>query len=209
MPIQKWFWERKELKYFLAIFSARWKEILSELDGEQDKNFLKDKALYNRTYAEKTDNPEAWFWLVFYLLEMDDYQECIKVGKKAWDLSPSREYLGYNLGLCYAKLGQSKIARKYFNKELIISPNDEDVKLEIAKTWLADKQPKQAIDVLTQLLKHHKNIDALTIRATAYEQTQQTTLAIQDYRQLIRINPHEDKFLNHYVRLKGELESKL
>jgi tetratricopeptide (TPR) repeat protein len=102
---------------------------------------------------------------------------------------------------CLLRLGQPERAIAIYRRALELSPEDSNVRRQLAAIQLTAERPKDALETLAPLLqKDSPDVKTLELASSAYEADGNTLLAVTTLRQAIVMDPHDvDLYLDFAV----------
>jgi O-antigen ligase/Tfp pilus assembly protein PilF len=107
-----------------------------------------DKAYIPNIYEiDRSGTPIHWYRGVanFSLGKLDDSYEDFK---KAYDYNPYHLHVLNNIGTIYELKGNSKFAKQYYQKALLISPRFEEVSVNLAAILYNEQKLQESLDII-------------------------------------------------------------
>jgi O-antigen ligase len=107
-----------------------------------------DKAYIPNIYEiDRSGTPLHWYRGVanFSLGKLDDSFEDFKI---AYDYNPYHLHVLNNIGTIYELKGNSKIAKQYYQKALLISPRFEEVSVNLAAILFNEQKIQESLDII-------------------------------------------------------------
>jgi tetratricopeptide (TPR) repeat protein len=141
-----------------------------------------DKAYIPNIYEiDRSGTPIHWYRGVasFSLGKLDDSYEDFK---KAYDYNPYHLHVLNNIGTIYELKGNSKLAKQYYQKALLISPRFEEVSVNLAAILYNEQKLQESLDIILRC-----NIPQNHIKYDRYLKTISLKL-IDDYLSKLKSN---------------------
>jgi tetratricopeptide (TPR) repeat protein len=96
----------------------------------------------------------------------------------------------YQLGVVYQQQKQPEIASEYYQKALLLAPNDADARNNLGSIWFEQRQLEAAFNCYQQLLEMNPNLASIynNLGSVLYAQNQ-VAAALEHYHQALRLQP--------------------
>jgi tetratricopeptide (TPR) repeat protein len=146
--------------------------------------------LLKRLLRLRPDDPTAHAMLAVLAYKKGDCAEAVEHFRFVGSLLDSQPALRQQYGLCLLKLKQPEKAIPVYQGALGLNPADNAACYRLAVVQLIAQQPGQTLDTLAPLLQADKpDARTLELAASAYEESQNTRMAVNTLRQAIVLYP--------------------
>lgn len=178
------YFERSEVNYRLGS-NAQGKADINKAIALNPKMA---KAYFRRAIFEEGENKNP--------LALADFSKAIECDPK------DTEALGYR-GKLYSEIGKNGEAVKDYTRVLALDSTLRWARVQRGLSYVALKEYEKAIDDFSNLVNRYpRNMDYYELRGDAYNKAGKLQLALNDYEQIIRLNPG---YAGGHVRKKAVL----
>jgi len=148
--------------------------------------------LLKRILESRPKDPTTHAMLAVLAEKKGDCTPAVEHFQFVTSLLDSQPALREEYGACLLKLKQPEKAISIYQGALAQNPDDGDARYRVAAVQLMANQPNQALDTLAPLLQGSgPNAKTLELAASAYEQAQNTQMAVNTLRQAVVMHPHD------------------
>ena len=147
--------------------------------------------ILNHLLKLRPDDPTGHAMLAVLLAKKGDCAQAVEHFARIGSLVDSEPQLREDYGACLLKLKQPDKAIALYQRPVDAHPEDPEARYHLATVQLVAGKPKDALDTLGPLLQVEKpDPQALELAASAYENADNTQMAVNALRQAIVADPH-------------------
>lgn len=126
-------------------------------------------------------------------MESNKLDEALTQFQIALRHTPSDSNVRKKLAALYYGKGDTRKAAELLQKGIRQYPNDEDVRIALAKLLIKENQQQAALVPLMQLTKP-ASVKYLSLRAALAQKANQDALALESYQQLVQLEPENGRW---------------
>ena len=148
--------------------------------------------LLKQVLKARPQDPTSHAMLAVLAEKKGDCAEAAEHFQFVGPLLDSQPALREEYGACLLKLKQPEKALPIYERAVELNTEDGKARYRLAAVQLMANQPSQALDTLAPLLQApNPEAKTLQLAASAYEQTENTQMAVKMLRQAIIADPHD------------------
>jgi tetratricopeptide (TPR) repeat protein len=139
---------------------------------------------------QQPDNMNSWLKLASLYGQTGDFHSVIKVCQKIETTLKNHPMLYSMLGNAHASLGQTDKAHEYYQKALLIQPDDPGLLNNLGNALYLDNKLEEAADIFQRVVAIKPDYaDAHNNLGNIYKALNNNELAIKHYEQAVKLNP--------------------
>lgn len=178
----------------------------------QDILLLKGKILLKKNKIDEClglmqkieivdEKPETHNWAGLVCQYNFEYQKAIKHFLTAIKYSASFDEYYYNCASTYFKMGETALAKKYYNFAISLNPDNKNYHFALANLYYSEKHYRRAMEELNYDFFEAKLLKSIILYDTGY-----VAMAKKELEDLEKINPNNELLQTYKAKIIEELK---
>ena len=165
------------------------------------KNKLEDclELIEKMEIVETDAQMQNWVGLVYQL--DGKYRKAVNCFMNAIRLEPSVDEYYYSCASTYFKMGEIKLAKKYYNLAVSLNPDNQNYHFALANLYYSEKHYKRAMEELNYDFFEARLLKSIILYDTGY-----VALAKKELDELEKINPENELIKTYKSKIEEELK---